>query len=114
MFGVVPAVLDAAGQELQGPCEGYLVIKQPWPGQMRTVYGDHARFETVYFSQFNGYYCTGDGCRRDANGYYWITGRTDDVINVRCLLLRPLTSVAIVMLQIKASDDTSPLTLPFG
>eukprot|EP01147_Barroeca_monosierra_P005429 gene5429-8894_t len=81
-FGVVPAIVNNEGKELQGTCEGYLVIKQPWPGQMRTVFGDHARFEVTYFAQFNGYYCTGDGARRDEHGYYWITGRTDDVINV--------------------------------
>lgn len=140
MLGVVPALVDKSGHEIkvrlveghfvlvfcrsessnllpsasQGPGEGYLVIKKPWPGQMRTVYGDHDRFEMTYFSQFDGYYCTGDGAylgfggpcsnnkttgslsfyhclcsfaylvgaRRDEHGYYWITGRVDDVINV--------------------------------
>jgi acetyl-CoA synthetase len=81
-FGVVPVVLDEKGNELQGACEGYLAIKQPWPACMRTIYGDHARFEATYFAPFPGYYFTGDGCRRDADGYYWITGRVDDVINV--------------------------------
>jgi acetyl-CoA synthetase len=61
---------------------GNLAIKQPWPGQMRTVYGDHKRFEETYFAMYPGYYFTGDGCRRDEDGYYWITGRVDDVINV--------------------------------
>ena len=61
MFGVVPAIVDKQGHELSGVCEGFLVVKQPWPGQMRTVYGDHKRFEITYFAQFNGYYCTGDG-----------------------------------------------------
>ena len=81
-FGVVPAVLDQDGKELEGECEGMLCIKEPWPGQMRTVYGDHQRFEETYFSMFKGYYFSGDGCRRDKDGYYWITGRVDDVINV--------------------------------
>lgn len=82
MFGVVPVVVNEQGVELEGACEGFLCIKNTWPGQMRTVYGDHARFEQTYFSRFDGYYFTGDGCRRDADGYYWITGRTDDVLNV--------------------------------
>lgn len=82
MFGVVPAVLDANGVELEGACSGYLAIKQSWPGQMRTVFGDHERFEQTYFGIYTGYYGTGDGCRRDEDGYYWITGRVDDVINV--------------------------------
>ena len=81
-FGVVPALLDAEGKELEGATEGNLVIKQPWPGQMRTVYGDHQRFIDTYFSTYPGSYFTGDGARRDADGYYWITGRVDDVINV--------------------------------
>ncbi|WP_427964806.1 acetate--CoA ligase [Altererythrobacter sp.] len=83
MFGVNPAVLDAAdGTVLEGATEGALVITDSWPGQMRTVYGDHERFFQTYFSQYPGYYFTGDGCRRDEDGYYWITGRIDDVINV--------------------------------
>jgi acetyl-CoA synthetase len=81
-FGVVPAILDDKGKELDGAATGFLVLKHPWPGIMRTVYGDHARFEQTYFSKFNGYYLTGDGCRRDDDGYYWLTGRVDDVINV--------------------------------
>jgi acetyl-CoA synthetase len=81
-FGVVPAIVDAQGKEMDGECEGSLVIKQPWPGQMRTLYGDHQRFKDAYFSTYPGYYFTGDGARRDADGYYWITGRVDDVINV--------------------------------
>ncbi|XP_019619052.1 PREDICTED: acetyl-coenzyme A synthetase, cytoplasmic-like [Branchiostoma belcheri] len=86
-FGQVPAVVNENGEELDGPCEGYLVLKQPWPGQMRTVYGDHQRFERTYFQKFPGYYCTGDGCTRDKDGYYWITGRTDDMMNVSGHLL---------------------------
>jgi acetyl-CoA synthetase len=81
-FGVVPEVVDANGQVLEGACEGNLVLADSWPGQMRTVYGDHDRFVQTYFSTYAGKYFTGDGCRRDADGFYWITGRVDDVINV--------------------------------
>ena len=83
-FGVKPVILDPqSGEELEGNgVSGVLAMKEPWPGQMRTVYGDHERFENTYFQQYKGYYFTGDGCRRDEDGYYWITGRVDDVINV--------------------------------
>jgi acetyl-CoA synthetase len=81
-FGVEPALVDDQGQELAGAASGALVIKRSWPGQMRTVYGDHERFRETYFKMFPGRYFTGDGARRDADGYYWITGRVDDVINV--------------------------------
>jgi len=81
-FGVQPQVVDAEGKVLEGACEGNLVMADSWPGQMRTVYGDHERFVQTYFSTYPGKYFTGDGCRRDADGYYWITGRVDDVINV--------------------------------
>ncbi|WP_424933825.1 acetate--CoA ligase [Amaricoccus macauensis] len=83
-FGVQPVVLEpTSGQEIEETqCEGVLAIKDSWPGQMRTVYGDHDRFVQTYFSQYKGYYFSGDGCRRDSDGYYWITGRVDDVINV--------------------------------
>jgi acetyl-CoA synthetase len=81
-FGVVPQIVDADGKVLEGECTGNLCIAKSWPGQMRTVYGDHVRFEQTYFSTYKGKYFTGDGCRRDADGYYWITGRVDDVINV--------------------------------
>ena len=81
-FGVKPVIVDSDGKELEGECRGGLCIKEPWPGMMRTVYRDHARFEQVYFSTYKGYYFSGDGCRRDKDGYYWITGRMDDVINV--------------------------------
>lgn len=80
--GIKPEILTNEGQLLIGACEGVLVIKKSWPGQMRTVYQDHARFEETYFSSYKGYYYTGDGCRRDEDGYYWITGRIDDVLNV--------------------------------
>jgi len=81
-FGVQPAILTNEGEELAGPAEGVLVMKDSWPGQARTIYGDHDRFFQVYFSTFDDLYFTGDGCRRDEDGYYWITGRVDDVINV--------------------------------
>ena len=83
-FGVKPALLDAqSGEQIEGNgVSGVLQWQSPWPGQMRTVYGDHKRFEDTYFDQYKGYYFTGDGCRRDEDGYYWITGRVDDVINV--------------------------------
>jgi acetyl-CoA synthetase len=81
-FGVVPEIVDADGKVLEGEASGNLCLAKSWPGQMRTVYGDHARFEQTYFSTYKGKYFTGDGCRRDADGYYWITGRVDDVINV--------------------------------
>ena len=82
LFGVHPLLVDAEGQELDGATEGNLCIAKSWPGQMRTVYGDHERFFQTYFTTYPGRYFTGDGARRDADGYYWITGRVDDVINV--------------------------------
>jgi acetyl-CoA synthetase len=81
-FGVKPMLVDADGKELQGAASGNLCIADSWPGQMRTVYGDHQRFIDTYFKAYPGKYFTGDGCRRDEDGYYWITGRVDDVINV--------------------------------
>ncbi len=81
-FGVQPAIVDAEGKRLEGATEGNLVLLDSWPGQMRTVYGDHQRFIDTYFKTYPGMYFTGDGCRRDEDGYYWITGRVDDVINV--------------------------------
>ncbi|PJB70822.1 MAG: acetate--CoA ligase [Alphaproteobacteria bacterium CG_4_9_14_3_um_filter_47_13] len=81
-FGVQPAIVDTDGKVLEGACEGALVLLDSWPGQMRTVYRDHNRFAMTYFTHFPGMYFTGDGCRRDKDGYYWITGRIDDVINV--------------------------------
>jgi acetyl-CoA synthetase len=81
-FGVKPQIVDAEGKVLEGATEGNLCITDSWPGQMRTVFGDHERFIQTYFSTYPGKYFTGDGCRRDADGYYWITGRVDDVINV--------------------------------
>ncbi len=81
-YGIIPVIVDEKGKTLKGACRGRLCIAQSWPGQMRTVYGDHQRFIDTYFSQFDGKYFTGDGCRRDEDGYYWITGRVDDVIIV--------------------------------
>lgn len=82
LAGIEMEVLTPEGVVLSGACEGVLAIKNSWPGQMRTVYKDHARFEETYFSTYKGYYFTGDGCKRDEDGYYWITGRVDDVLNV--------------------------------
>ena len=82
LFGIQPAVVDNDGKVLNGAAEGMLVLTDSWPGQMRTVYGDHQRFIDTYFSTFDGWYFTGDGVRRDEDGYYWITGRVDDVLNV--------------------------------
>ena len=81
-YGIEPIIVDNNGKELKGPCEGNLCISSSWPGMMRTVYKDHKRFKETYFSSFKGKYFTGDGCKRDEDGYYWITGRVDDVINV--------------------------------
>lgn len=82
LYGIKPAIVDAEGNELDGACEGNLIIKDSWPGQMRTVWGDHQRFLETYFSTYKGAYFTGDGALRDQDGHYWITGRVDDVLNV--------------------------------
>ena len=81
-FGIEPKILDDDGTELEGAASGNLVIKRSWPGQIRSVWGDHQRFLETYFSAFDGYYFTGDGARRDEDGYFWITGRVDDTLNV--------------------------------
>ncbi|XP_069944634.1 acetyl-coenzyme A synthetase, cytoplasmic isoform X1 [Cherax quadricarinatus] len=86
-FGVEVALLDEEGREIKGEGEGYLVFRRPWPGIMRTVYGNHERFETTYFKKFQGFYCTGDGAKRDEDGYIWVTGRIDDMLNVSGHLL---------------------------
>lgn len=80
--GIQPRLFSAEGEMLEGEAEGLLCIEHPWPGQTRTIWDDHPRYVETYFSTIDGYYFTGDGCRRDENGYYWITGRVDDVINV--------------------------------
>ncbi|MCH7982267.1 MAG: AMP-binding protein, partial [Proteobacteria bacterium] len=82
LFGIQPAIVDNDGELLEGVAAGNLVITDSWPGQMRTIYGDHQRFVETYFSTYEGKFFTGDGVRRDADGYYWITGRVDDVLNV--------------------------------
>jgi len=81
-FGIQPEIMDGNGEIIEGEAAGVLVIGKPWPGQARTIYGDHQRFIDTYFKAYPGYYFSGDGARRDADGYYWITGRVDDVINV--------------------------------
>ena len=81
-FGIEPAILDGEGNEIMGEGSGNLVIKNSWPGQIRTVWGDHRRLVETYFSAYEGYYFTGDGARRDEEGYFWITGRVDDVLNI--------------------------------
>ncbi|MEA3034078.1 MAG: acetyl-CoA synthetase, partial [Sphingomonadales bacterium] len=81
-FGVAPQLVDADGAVLEGPASGNLCLVRSWPGQMRSVYGDHERFVQTYFSTYRGKYFTGDGCRRDGDGYWWITGRVDDVLNI--------------------------------
>lgn len=107
-YGIQAALLNQQGELLSGEAEGNLVITQPWPGMMRTVYGDHQRFIDTYFSQFPGYYCTGDGAKRDHDGDYWITGRVDDVLNVSghrlgtaevesALVLQPMVAEAAVV-----------------
>jgi acetyl-CoA synthetase len=82
LFGIIPVIVDGEGNALEGAVEGNLIITDSWPGQMRSVYGDHQRFVDTYFATFEGSYFTGDGVRRDEDGYYWITGRVDDVLNV--------------------------------
>jgi acetyl-CoA synthetase len=81
-FGIKPIIVNEKGEKLTGACEGHLCIEGSWPGQMRTVYKDHDRFFKTYFATYPGLYFTGDGCKRDQDGYYWITGRVDDVLNV--------------------------------
>lgn len=81
-FGVLPVIVDEKGNEIEGECNGYLCVKNSWPGAFRTLYEDHERYETTYFKPFPGYYFSGDGCSRDKDGYHWLTGRVDDVINV--------------------------------
>ncbi|XP_060793909.1 acetyl-coenzyme A synthetase, cytoplasmic isoform X2 [Neoarius graeffei] len=110
-FGVVPAILNESGEELEGPNEGYLVFKQPWPGMMRTVYRNHQRFETTYFKKFPGYYVTGDGCRRDKDGYYWITGRIDDMLNVSGHLLST-AEVESALVEHKAVAEAAVVGTP--
>uniref|UniRef100_A0A8C0E8I7 Acetyl-coenzyme A synthetase n=1 Tax=Bubo bubo TaxID=30461 RepID=A0A8C0E8I7_BUBBB len=110
-FGVVPAILNESGEELEGEAEGYLVFKQPWPGIMRTLYGNHQQFETTYFKKFPGYYVTGDGCKRDKDGYYWITGRIDDMLNVSGHLLST-AEVESALLEHAAVSEAAVVSHP--
>jgi acetyl-CoA synthetase len=107
-FGVCPQLVDSDGEVIEGAGSGNLCLVRSWPGQARTIYGDHDRFVQTYFSAYKGKYFTGDGCRRDGDGYYWITGRVDDVINVSghrmgtaevesALVLHPLVAEAAVV-----------------
>ena len=103
-FGIEPIIVDNEGNELKGPCEGNLCIQDSWPGIMRTVYNDHKRFVKTYFSTFKGKYFTGDGCKRDEDGYYWITGRVDDVINVSGHRLGTAEIESALVLNSKVSE----------
>ena len=113
-FGVQPVVLDDKGNELEGEASGFLAIKKPWPSASRSCYGDHARFESVYYSMFKGYYVAGDGCRRDADGYYWITGRVDDVINVSGHRMGTAeVEVSVTTSYLRTHNHLSVLTVTF-
>ncbi|XP_054707625.1 LOW QUALITY PROTEIN: acetyl-coenzyme A synthetase, cytoplasmic-like [Uloborus diversus] len=110
-FGVVPAILDDQGREIEGPGEGYLVFKKPWPGMMRSLFGSHERFSTTYFRKFPGYYCSGDGARRDKDGYYWITGRMDDMLNVSGHLLST-AEVESALVEHTACVESAAVSMP--
>uniref|UniRef100_A0A8C6M8Q0 acetate--CoA ligase n=1 Tax=Nothobranchius furzeri TaxID=105023 RepID=A0A8C6M8Q0_NOTFU len=103
-FGVEPAILNEHGEELEGVTEGYLVFRKPWPGIMRTIYKNQELFENTYFRKFPGFYVTGDGCRRDKDGYYWITGRIDDMLNVSGHLMSTAEVEAALMLHQSVSE----------
>ena len=103
-FGIQPVIVDNEGKELQGKCEGNLCMVDAWPGMMRTLYKDHKRFVNTYFSTFKGKYFTGDGCKRDEDGYYWITGRVDDVINVSGHRLGTAEVESALVLHSKVSE----------
>src|SRR5262249_4983608 len=103
-FGVVPQIVDAEGKVLEGAATGNLCITDAWPGMMRTVFGDHPRFVDTYFKAYPGKYFTGDGCRRDEDGYYWITGRVDDVINVAGHRLGPAEVESALVAHPKVSE----------
>lgn len=104
-------MLTDEGKEIEGVGEGFLVFKKPWPGMMRTVYGDHARFESTYFKRFPGYYCTGDGAKRDSDGYLWITGRVDDMLNVSGHLLST-AQVESALIEHKAVAESAAVAMP--
>ncbi|XP_042197742.1 acetyl-coenzyme A synthetase, cytoplasmic isoform X1 [Callorhinchus milii] len=103
-FSVVPAILSESGEELEGEAEGYLVFKKPWPSIMREVYGSYERFESSYFKRFPGYFVTGDGCKRDKDGYYWITGRIDDMLNISGHLLSTAEVESAIMEHLAVAE----------
>jgi len=110
-FGVVPKILDEEGKIIEGEGEGYIVFSQPWPGIMRTVYGDHQRFEKTYFSRFPGYYMSGDGAKRDKDGYIWITGRIDDMLNCSGHLMST-AQVESVLVEHKDVAEAAVVPIP--
>lgn len=110
-YGVVPAVLDKDGKQLEGEAEGQLVFKQPWPGIARTIDGRHDFYEQTYFNKFEGNYWTGDGVRRDADGYYWVTGRTDDTLNVSGHLLST-AEVETAVVEHEAVAEAAAVSAP--
>ncbi|GFT77425.1 acetyl-coenzyme A synthetase [Nephila pilipes] len=110
-FGVVPVILNDQGKEIEGSGEGYLAFKKPWPGMMRSLFSSHERFASTYFSRFPGYYCTGDGARRDSDGYYWITGRMDDMLNVSGHLLST-AEVESALVEHSACVESAVVSLP--
>ncbi|RWS13674.1 Acetyl-coenzyme A synthetase-like protein [Dinothrombium tinctorium] len=110
-FGVEPAILNSDGEELYGPAEGFLVFKRPWPGIARNILGDNDRFADAYFKKFPNYYFTGDGCRRDEDGYYWITGRIDDTVNVSGHLLST-AEVEAVLIENAAIAEAAVVGVP--
>ncbi|KAF8782448.1 acetyl-coenzyme A synthetase-like [Argiope bruennichi] len=110
-FGVVPVILNDQGEEIEGPGEGYLAFKKPWPGMMRSLYGNYERFAATYFSKFPGYYSTGDGARRDSDGYYWITGRMDDMLNVSGHLLST-AEVESALVEHSSCVESAVVSLP--
>merc|ERR1719219_1433896 len=104
-FGVVPAILNEQGEEVEGEGEGFIVFSKPWPGMMRTVYGDQERFEKTYFSRFPGYYMSGDGAKRDKDGYIWITGRIDDMLNVSGHLMSTAQVESVLVEHSKVAES---------
>ncbi|CAG2117000.1 unnamed protein product, partial [Medioppia subpectinata] len=110
-FGVIPAILDSEGRELEGPAVGQLVMKKPWPGIARTIDGKHQLYEMTYFQKFRGYYCTGDGVQRDADGYYWMTGRNDDTLNVSGHLLSTV-EVETAVVEHRAVAEAAAVSAP--
>uniref|UniRef100_A0A6A7FS68 Acetyl-coenzyme A synthetase n=2 Tax=Hirondellea gigas TaxID=1518452 RepID=A0A6A7FS68_9CRUS len=110
-FGISVCLLDESGEEVLGEGEGYLVFRQPWPGMMRTIYKNHQRFQTTYFQKFPGYYCTGDGARRDKDGYIWVTGRIDDMLNVSGHLLST-AQVESALLEVEQVAEAAVVARP--